>query len=83
MPMMAISLSERTAAADPSIALRYARPATGSQICDFSGDGRIVGATAANRSAWLCPLFYLTVPVAALLFFSVAVVRLYRVATAR
>jgi hypothetical protein len=83
MPMMAISLSERTTAADPSIGLRQAWPATGAHSCDFSGDGRIVGAIAANRSAWLCPLFYLTVPVAALLVFAVAVVRLYRVATAR
>lgn len=77
MPVMAIPLSERAIVNAP-IAARPPAPATGSQICDFSGDGRIVGAIVADRSAWRCPLFYLTVPITALLFFTVAVIRFCR-----
>lgn len=77
MPVMAIPLSERTTV-NASIAARPALPASGSKVCDFSGDGRIVGAIVADRSAWRCPLFYLTVPVTALLFLTLAVIRFCR-----
>jgi hypothetical protein len=77
MPVMAIPLSERATVNAP-IAVRLSGPATGNQVCDFSGDGRIVGAIVADRSAWRCPLFYLTVPVTALLFFTLAVIRFCR-----
>ena len=43
--------------------------------CDFSDDGRLVDAVVADRSAWLCPLFYLAVPASALLLGMVVVVR--------
>lgn len=43
--------------------------------CDFSGDGRIVDALAAGRSAWTCPIFYLAIPACALLSVSATVLR--------
>ncbi len=80
MPVMAIPLSELTIVNAP-IAVRPSGHATGSQVCDFSGDGRIVGAIVADRSAWRCPLFYLSVPITALLLFTLAVIRFCRITT--
>lgn len=50
-------------------------PRATSGPCDFSGDGRIVDALAAKRSAWTCPVFYLAMPAWALLTLSATVVR--------
>jgi hypothetical protein len=44
--------------------------------CDFSGDGRRDTAVARCRSALACPDFYLAIPVCALLFLAVGIIRL-------
>ncbi len=73
MPVIAIALPESA----PTPSLRVVCPwvAAEDQDCDFSGDGRLVGAVVADRSAWHCPLFYFALPASALLLGTVAVVR--------
>lgn len=45
-------------------------------LCDFRGDGRVIGALVHPRSAWSCPLFYLAIPAYAVLAFAAAAIRL-------
>ena len=83
MSMTAIAPSFGTALEQPGTAPAATFVAVADQgypPCDFSGDGRIVGALADGRSAWTCPIFYLAMPSCAVLAFTVTTIRLCRVA---
>jgi hypothetical protein len=80
--MSALAISQYDLAAEPPISVPVVQPAKRIAVCDFSADGRVVGAVAEVRSAWLCPLFYIVLPVSVVLVVMVAVLRLYH-ATAR
>ena len=78
MPVIAIPLPESTSIASSRIVCPWG--AAEDQDCDFSGDGRLVGAVVADRSAWHCPLFYLALPASGLLVGIVFVVRVFNAA---
>jgi hypothetical protein len=80
--MSALAISQYDIAAEPPIPMAVVQPAKRIAVCDFSADGRVVGAVAEVRSAWLCRLFYIVLPVSIVLVVMVAVLRLYH-ATAR
>ncbi|HXH16238.1 MAG TPA: hypothetical protein VNJ10_08920 [Sphingomonas sp.] len=78
MSMTAIAPSYGTALDQPGTApaATFAAADEGYQPCDFSGDGRLVGAIADGRSAWTCPVFYLAMPTCAVLAFTVTMIRM-------
>ncbi|MEG3171470.1 hypothetical protein U1708_04520 [Sphingomonas sp. ZB1N12] len=80
--MSALAISQYDSAAEPPIPVAVVQRAKRVAVYDFSADGRLVGAVAKVRSAWLCPLFYIVLPVSVVLVVVVAVLRLYH-ATAR
>ncbi|BCA61595.1 hypothetical protein HMP09_0829 [Sphingomonas sp. HMP9] len=79
MPVIAIPLPKSASIAASRIVCPWG--AAEDPGCDFSGDGRVVGAVVADRSAWHCPLFYLALPASALLVGMVVVVRGFNAAT--
>jgi len=71
MPMTAIAFAMPLAAAtDPPLATTPRN----SDVCDFSGDGRLCMAGVESRSAWACPGFYLAILACAVLSIAVMIV---------
>lgn len=73
MPMTSIAFAMPLAAAiDPPLATTPRN----SDVCDFSGDGRLCMADVESRSAWACPGFYLAILACAVLSIAVMIVRM-------
>lgn len=73
MPLTAIAFSIPLAA---TTELPLATTPRNSEVCDFSGDGRLCMAGVESPSAWACSGFYLAILACAVLWIAVMIVRM-------